>query len=102
MKLGKQESRKRWKEIRSMWCQWDPIGVMSDLDWPRDEYDSYLGPSLRYLEQNASIEEIDEYLSFVVSEYMGLGQEGINYSKPRIFAAKLKEWYSKNWPNTYI
>ena len=23
--------------------QWDPIGVMDDPEWPRDEYDSYIG-----------------------------------------------------------
>jgi hypothetical protein len=102
MKLNKQESRKRRKEIRDLWCQWDPIGVMSDSDWPRDEYDSYLGPSLRYLEQNASLEEIVAYLSYIVGEYMGLGQTGVDASKPRNFAIKLKAWYSTNWPDTYI
>jgi hypothetical protein len=86
MKLNKQESRKRWDEIRNLWCQCDPIGVMSDLDWSRDEYDSYLGPSLRYLEQNASVEEIAEYLSYIVCDYMGLGQTGVDFSEPKNFA----------------
>lgn len=102
MKLDKQTSRKRWKEIRELWCQWDPIGVMSDPDWPKDEYDSYLGPSLRLLEQNVPIEEIEKYLSHIIGDYMGLGRAGINYSKPNEFARKLKDWYLERWPNTHV
>ncbi len=102
MKLNKQESRKRWKEIQDLWCSWDPIGVMSGPDCPRDEYDSYLGPSLRLLERNASIEEISEYLCYVVSDYMELGQAAIDNLKPDNFAMKLKNWYLENWPDTSV
>ena len=75
---------------------------MSDPDWPSDEYDNYLGPCLRLLEKDASIQEIAEYLSQIIGDYMGLGQTGIDYSKPEDFANKLKDWYSENWPDTHV
>ena len=34
---------------RILWEDWDPIGVMSDPEWPRDEYDSYIGDIYRFL-----------------------------------------------------
>ena len=102
MKLEKQQSRKRWNDIRNLWRQWDPIGVMDDPFAPIDEYDSYIGPCLRLLERRADVIEITEYLCYVVRDYMGLGQAGLDHSKPEDFATKLKEWYSQNWPNTSV
>ena len=46
--------------------------------------------------------EITEYLTQIIGEYMGLGQTGIDYSKPEDFANKLKAWYSESWANTYV
>ena len=49
--LTKEQSRARWAEVRALWCDWDPIGVMpsAESDWPLDEYDAYLGQTLRLL-----------------------------------------------------
>jgi hypothetical protein len=69
-RLDKSDSRERWRQIRDLWNEFDPIGVMGMEDWPRDEYDSYLGPTLRLLEQDASLEEIQKYLAFVTLEYV--------------------------------
>jgi len=31
---------------------------------------------------------------------MGLGEQGISYSKPFEFAQKLKDWYAENWADS--
>ena len=89
-------------EIRELWRRWDPIGVMDDPACPRDEYDAYLGPSLRLLEEGAPVAGIEAYLRYVVGEYMGLGESGITYCNPRNFAQKLKEWYRRHWPDSHV
>lgn len=45
---------------------------MDDPSCPRDEYEACIGPTLRRLQDGASIEEIADYLESVVSESMGL------------------------------
>ncbi|SFL20730.1 hypothetical protein SAMN04487938_3674 [Lysobacter sp. cf310] len=50
---------------------WDPIGVMSDPDWPRDEYDSYIGGVYRCLAQGESAEAIARHLCFIEETTMG-------------------------------
>jgi hypothetical protein len=74
MQLGKEQSRQRIKEIRALWREWDPIGVYKDpeSDCPPDEYDNYLSPCLRLLEQKVQAEELAKYLAYIVDEYMGL------------------------------
>ena len=72
MRLTKERSRARWAAARELWCKWDPIGVMGLPDWRRDEYDAYLGPTLRLLEAGASIEKLASYLAEVELERMGL------------------------------
>lgn len=99
-RLSKEESRKRWSEIRRLWNEWDPIGVISDD--LRDEYDNYIGPGLRLLERKASEEEITAYLNQIVGEYMGLGDQGLINSNPQQFAQKLVSWYATYWPNTKV
>lgn len=41
---------------------WDPIGVMDDPTWPRDEYDAYIGGMFELLTSHASNDEISQYL----------------------------------------
>ena len=102
MKLTKEESRRRWAEIRALWGQWDPIGVAPFDGGPQDEYDAYLGPSLRLLEESAPASEIAEYLAYIVGDYMGLGEQGVSYAKPLEFAEKLKDWYAESWADRSI
>ncbi len=102
MSLTKQQSRKRWREIRDLWCEWDPIGVTSLEDWPQDEYDSYLGPSLRMLETDASLQEICTYLAWVELEQMGLSETPAAQSGRLAFAARLREWYEKHWAGSRV
>lgn len=53
---------------------WDPIGVMSDPEWPRDEYDAYVGRIYSRLSSGESAEAIAKYLCFVERQQMGLGE----------------------------
>lgn len=54
---------------------WDPIGVMSEPDWPRDEYDSYIGGVYRCLAQGESPEAIARHLCSVEATMMGLRRQ---------------------------
>jgi hypothetical protein len=102
VRLTKERSRKRWAAVRDLWCKWDPIGVMSMSDWPRDEYDSYLGPTLRLLESGASQQEIARYLAEVTLEHMGLSETPAAKRSRLTFAAELREWYATNWAGSYV
>lgn len=63
------------KAIRQILIRhWDPIGVMDDPEWPRDEYDSYIGEIYRYLARGESAEFIARHLCFVEATAMGLGR----------------------------
>jgi hypothetical protein len=62
MTISKEQSRERWSGLRQLFCEWDPIGVMDDPEWPRDDYDCMVGPSLRMLEAGASAADIADYL----------------------------------------
>lgn len=63
------ELYKRIDEI--LFYEWDPIGV-SDSDWARDEYQSYLPRVFAYAMKSKSPEPIAKYLSVVSTENMGL------------------------------
>jgi hypothetical protein len=94
--LDKQQSRQRISEMRVLWNEWDPIGVVKDsVD---DEYNAYLAPAVRLLERNAPIDEIVQYLKWVTDEQMGLSLT----SGHERFAERLKEWFSTKWAATRI
>jgi hypothetical protein len=65
--MPKEQSREVRRAIRSVFVEvWDPIGVMDDPTWPRDEYDSYIGCVFELLVQGGSDKKIIEYLEQVV------------------------------------
>ena len=103
MRLTKDQSRRRYAEMRDLWAKWDPIGVFLLAEgWPRDEYDAYLGPTLRHLESGASIEELSAYLAYVEIEYMGLSENELVEARRLSFAEELREWYERNWAGTHV
>ncbi len=53
--------------------EWDPIGVMNDPEWPRDEYDAYIGEVYKFLARGESEEFIARHLCFIEEKMMGLG-----------------------------
>jgi len=77
-------------ELRDLWCGWDPIGCVSSPNWPRDEYDSYLEPSLSLLQGGASIRQITEYLEWAAYRNMGVSLTAV---PPATFAAHLVAWW---------
>jgi hypothetical protein len=101
-RLAKADSRERWRQVRDLWNEFDPIGVMSMSDWPRDEYEAYLGPTLRFLEARAPIEDLQKYLAEVTLEHMGLSETPQFEMARRQFAKRLREWYQASWPDTHV
>jgi hypothetical protein len=101
-RLDKSDSRERWRQVRDLWNEFDPIGVMGMEDWPRDEYESYLGQTLRLLEQGASLEEIQKYLAFVSLEHMGLNETPQFEMSRRNFAKRLRDSYAEKWQGTHV
>ena len=103
MQTDNDQSRQKIKEIRALWREWDPIGVYSDPDsgCPPDEYDSYLGPCLRLLEQKSSEDELAKYLAYVAEERMGLCSPAEAYPAALQFAKRLSLWFSTSWPSTH-
>ena len=89
--LSKEQSRARWSSLRGLFCEWDPIGVMDDPEWPRDEYDCMVGPSLRLLEAGAPEEEIAEYLFAEITGHFGLSGDRHGC---RSFARRLRGWFT--------
>ncbi|WP_299599702.1 hypothetical protein [uncultured Microbulbifer sp.] len=63
------ELYKRIDEI--LFYKWDPIGI-SNSDWARDEYQSYLPRVFKMAIENESANKIANYLSKISTEYMGL------------------------------
>ena len=63
------ELYKRIDEI--LFYKWDPIGV-SDSDWERDEYHSYLPQVFSCALEPNPVESISNYLSVISTENMGL------------------------------
>ena len=98
-RLSKAESRQRWSELRALWNAWDPIGV-SGLEGPLDEYDTYVGQTLRLLEASATEAEIVERLSFIVGEYIGLGPTEVAHANPSAFAQQMRAWFAADWGGT--
>ncbi len=97
-RLEKLESRKRWSELRDLWNEFDPIGVMGDLEWPRDEYESYCGTSMRLLEQNAENKELEAYVRSALDN-MGIGASDDAIQN---FVKKLKIWFQEKWSGTCV
>ncbi len=60
---------KRIDEI--LYYKWDPIGI-SDTDWARDEYQSYLPTVYRMVIQDSAPEAIANYLDGIAVSSMGL------------------------------
>jgi len=83
--MPKEESREVWRAIRKVFVEvWDPIGVMADPEWPRDEYDGYIGRVFELLVTGGSDKEIIEYLEWAVG---CMGMDGSRRSLKDVTAA---------------
>jgi hypothetical protein len=75
VKMKYSEERKSKESIyilSKILCEWDPIGVMDDPDWPRDEYDSYIPAITLQLDKNTNDIELAKLLSNITNEYMSI------------------------------
>lgn len=75
-----QESKKSIGDLRNrineiMYYKWDPLHV-SNSNWARDEYDSYVPEVFRLALQSTSYHPISEYLTHVATEIMSMAENG--------------------------
>jgi hypothetical protein len=97
MRLSKSDLRSRTRELRDLVNSWDPIGVMADPDWPRDEYDCLVSPLLRNLEAQASAESIAATLHAELTGHFGLDT---SLEQCRAWARDAIGWYASRWPGS--
>jgi len=57
-------------KVMAVLRRWDPIGVISEEN--QDEYDSYSVQIVHMLDRGASIDDIVEYMRWVVTERIGI------------------------------
>lgn len=94
--LSKRESRERSAQLRALMREWDPIGVMADPAWPRDEYDCLVGPLLTLVQSGASREEITRYLRTEIVKHFGLSGEGYDFHE---MTERVCRWFDRGWRN---
>ena len=73
-----------------LYYKWDPIGI-SDGDWARDEYQSYLPRVFAHALESSSPEPIANYLSSVSTESMGLSHAPEHDTKIAKLILEVKE-----------
>jgi hypothetical protein len=95
--LSRAELRERFRELRDLINAWDPIGVLDDPDWPRDEYEGLVGPVLRRLEAGDTPAQLAAYLRAEARDRFGLDPDGC---PPEAAAARMVAWYRTRWPGT--
>jgi hypothetical protein len=82
------ELYKRIDEI--LFYKWDPIGI-SDSDWARDEYQSYLPRVFAHAMDSKSPEPIAKFLGVVTTENMGLSSAASHDQKIAKLIMEVKE-----------
>jgi hypothetical protein len=97
MRLSRAELRQRYDELRALVNEWDPVGVMDDPSWPRDEYDCLVGPILRHLDNGASIGTITTFLNEVLAGHFG---QPVPVERAEGWAREAREWYARRWPGS--
>lgn len=97
MGLTRQEVRQRSSQLRALICEWDPIGVMDDPDWPRDEYDCLVGPLLTLLQSGATSAAIADHLRKELVEHFGLSPEHYDFLR---VAGRIWKWFDRAWRNS--
>jgi len=76
------EEQKLYKRIDEiLFYRWDPIGI-SDSDWPRDEYTTYVPQVFKIALENDEPEPIAEYLCKIETDYLDM--KGRKYFNMRV------------------
>ena len=92
--LSKEQSSERWAEVLALLCAWDPIGVMEDPEWPRDEYDCMVGGTMRMIESGASVVDIAGYLRAEITDHFGMSPEHYDFT---CIAERTRSWFQERW-----
>jgi hypothetical protein len=58
-------------EVMAVLRRWDPIGVITEAN--QDEYDGYSAQIVHMLDRGATVDEIVDYIRWVVIERIGIG-----------------------------
>lgn len=90
-RFNKKTLPRLWRQLAELWRDYDPIGIMDDPEAPRDEYDAYVGQTLRRLTEGASAAEIAEHLE-ELSARMGLPFDRLRAEQ---HAARMVEWFRR-------
>jgi hypothetical protein len=92
--MSKEESREVRCAIRRVFVDvWDPIRVMEDPEWPRDEYDGYIGRVFELLVMGRSEQELIEHLLWTEER---MGMNGSRASLQTVVAAlRAIQWNGK-------
>jgi hypothetical protein len=75
-------------------CKWDPIGVMDQPDWSRDEYDCLVGQLLTMLQSGATNDAIAAYLRKEIVEHFGLSPDPYDFLA---VARGARNWFDLGW-----
>jgi hypothetical protein len=81
--------------ISKILCEWDPLGLMRDPDWSRDEYDNYIPAITLQLDKNTDQTELANLLNKIANDYMC---QSTNEAENILIANKL----IKHWQNYAI
>ncbi len=74
--------------LRHLLNEWDPIGVVDDV---QDEYDCMLAPLLKRLRSGADRSEIGEFLRHELEDHFGLDALGL---RPDAMAVRVIDWWT--------
>ncbi len=91
MNKTNKENAQWWHELKILWNQFDPIGVLGAYsDWPDDEYESYIAPTFTRLEKEESFDQLKDWVGYIVRDYMGMEIPDKHIVD---FVHRLREWY---------
>jgi hypothetical protein len=75
---------------------WDPIRVLDDPSWPRDEYDGYAAEVVRLLDRGVSAEDLTQVLRQIAREQMGVESNAERNAK--VAADLVASWKDRKRP----
>ena len=57
-------------KVMELLRDWDPIGVLDDPDWPKDEYDGYSATIVQMLDARIPEDELYTFMKRIVTDNM--------------------------------
>jgi hypothetical protein len=85
----------KWRGLRRLLNEWDPIGVFPHLGGPDDEYDCLYGPLMDHLHAGAPAQQIAAYLRSELTDHFGIDPTHANVEQ---FAERLSSWFASGAP----